>query len=148
MIRYPMIALLVVVSFAGLACQTYTEGLQQTRAGADETVVLAALHSVAVAQRAYSLSNGGEFGSFEQLVTGGFLDTRFSANKPVFKDYVLSLTVTPKASGAPEGSYTCNADPARPESRPGRHFYLDSTSQEIHVNTMQTATANDQTLHR
>jgi Tfp pilus assembly protein PilE len=147
MTKYPIITLLVLASFAGLACQTYTEGLQQSVTRADETVALAALHTIAGAQSSYSLSNAGEYGTFEQLVTGGFLDTRFNAAKPTLKDYVLSMTITPKAPGASEGTYSCNADPAHPESRAGRHFYIDSTSQEVHVNTTRAAAANDETLH-
>jgi hypothetical protein len=54
------------------------------------------------------------------------------------------MNVILKSSGAPEGSYTCNADPDN-KGAAGRHFYIDSTSTAIHVNASQPATAQDPT---
>lgn len=123
-------------------CQTYTQGLQQSLARADETAALTTLKAIALAQRTYSITNNGEFGTLKQLVDGGFIDARFGVEKPV-KDYVITVTVTPKASGAPEGSYTVTADPEKSGDRAGRHLYMDNTSASIHFNETQTATAAD-----
>jgi hypothetical protein len=124
------------------ACQSYTSTLQQGITGADETAAISALRAIAMAQRTYSISNSGEYGSLQQLTDGGFLDVRFSSGKPV-KDYVLTLNVVPKPSGAPEGTYTCNADPDKQGAAAGHHFYIDSSTNNIHVNASQPATAND-----
>ena len=58
------------------SCQSYTSGLQQSVARADETAGLAALHAISLAQRTYSLTNSGEYGTLKQLTDGGFLDVR------------------------------------------------------------------------
>lgn len=139
-----MILSLMMLAFTITAgCQTYTSGLQQSLARADEAAVLTTLRNVALAERAYTITNAGEYGTLQQLSDGGFLDARYASNAAV-QDYTLTLNVTPK--GTTDGSYTCNADPKRTGERAGRHFYMDSSSTDIHVNETQPATAADKTL--
>jgi hypothetical protein len=109
---------------------------------ADETGAIAMLRAIALAQRTYSLTNNGEFGTLQQLADGGFLDTRYVTGKPV-RDYVITLNVSPNKQGMPEGSYKVNADPEKPAEKFGRHLYLDSSSNIIHVNLKQPASASD-----
>ncbi|HKE60804.1 MAG TPA: hypothetical protein VKB46_29060 [Pyrinomonadaceae bacterium] len=135
--------LLLVLSFVSASCQNYTSGLQQTVKRADETSAIAALRSISIAQQAYTVSNSGEFGTLKQLIEGGFLDARMASDKPV-KDYVLSLKVTPK-NADPAGSYTCNADPDATVTA-GKHYYIDSSSNVIHVNETQPATSADKSI--
>jgi Tfp pilus assembly protein PilE len=142
MIKLAIVALTILISIASLSCQTYTTGLQQSVARADETAATAALHTIAVAQQNYAASNGGDFGTFQQLREGDYLDERFNSSKPTLKDYVLTMEVTPKPEGQAEGFYNCKADPARTELQ-GRHFYIDSSSAALHVNANEPATAND-----
>ncbi len=141
--RYLVIAFLLVMSCALLACQSYTTGLQKGVTRADETAAISALHTISVAERTYSMSSGGSYGTFEQLVKSGNLDSRFSDDKPKMRGYVLSLKLTtdPDLSA---GSYSANADPEAPQT--GRHFYIDSASGVIHVNDSQPAGASDKAL--
>ena len=139
--RRTFIVSLLFLVFA-TACQTYTSSLQKSLVRANETTALATLRAIALAERTFSISNDGEYGTLKQLVDAGLLDSRFANEKPL-KDYVITLTVTPKAEGSPEGSYTCNADPERNGDRVGRHFYIDSISTGIHVNDTQPASAAD-----
>lgn len=141
----PALVLILFLTTVLSACQSYTTGIQQTATRADEAAAISTLRTIATAQRTYSLSNSGEFGTLQQLTDGGFLDVRFSNGKPI-KDYVLTLNVTPKTEGAPEGFYSCNADPEKPAERAGRHFYIDSTSNVIRVNDTQPASAADQVV--
>src|SRR6267378_4365414 len=131
MARYPFIALLLIGCCVALSCQSYTSGLKQSVTRADETAALGALHTISVAQRTYSVSNGGGYGTFEQLVKAAYLDSRFDSDKPKVKGYVLSMTVTSKGDGPAESSYSVNADAEAPLE--GRHFYLDSSG-IVHVN--------------
>ena len=117
-----------------LNCQSHTTSLQKTRTKADETAILGTLRTIATAQRAYALSTGGDYGSFQQLTESGFLDERFNSEKPVVQDYVLTMSAEGK-------EFSCNADPAGDQE--GRHFYLDSTSPLIHVNPSKPASASD-----
>jgi len=140
-----MLVLMCVACVAATACQEYTTGLQKGVTAADDTAALAALKAIGLAERNYNVSNAGEYGTLQQLTQANLLDKRFISNKPV-KDYVFTLNVIAKAPGGADGSYTCNVDPD-PSGPPGsKHFYLDSTSTEIHVNASQAATAADPTL--
>lgn len=140
--RHLMLALVFLLTCTAFACQSYTKGLQQSVERADETAAIGALRTVSVAQRTYSVSNEGKFGTFEQLVKGGFLDSRFNSDKPKFKGYVLAMSVT-NGEGA-EGSYSVNADPEPPQQ--GRHLYMDSQSGLIHLNASRPAGAGDPSL--
>src|SRR5882672_5939864 len=121
MSRIPILALTLLCT-ASLSCQSYSTGLQKGVTGADETAAKGALHAIAVAQRTYSVSNSGDYGTFQQLCGGDYLDSRFNSSKPAIKDYVLTMAVTPKTEGQPEGFYSCNADPIRTGPQAGSHF--------------------------
>lgn len=145
MLQRSTFALLFGVLVLVTGCQSYTSGLQQSVARADETAALTTLRAIALAQRTYSLTNSGEYGTLQQLADGGFLDVRYAGEQPV-KDYIITLKVTPKAPGTAEGSYACNADPKTTGERAGRHLYIDSTSDGIHVNDTQPASATDKII--
>lgn len=134
--------LLFLLTCTAFACRSYTRTLVQSVERADETAAIGALRTLSVAQRTYSVSNDNRFATFEQLAQGGFLDSRFNSEKPTFKGYVLTMTVTNGEGG--EGSYTVNADPEPPQQ--GRHLFMDSSSGLIHTNGMQPAGASDPSL--
>jgi hypothetical protein len=140
--RLLMFALLLFLAGAGFACRSYTKTLQQSVERADETAAIGALRTLQTAQRTYSVSNDYKFGTFEQLVQGGFLDSRFNSEKPKFKGYVLTMSVT-NGAGA-EGSFAVNADPEPPQQ--GRHLFMDSSSGLIHTNETRPASESDKTL--
>ena len=143
MFRVHILALIALLGIASLSCQSYSTGLQKSIARADETAATGALHTVAVAQQTYSATNGGDFGTFQQLSEGGYLDPRFNSSQPVIKDYVLTMEVTPKSAVRAEAFYSCNADPEPTGAKSGTHFYIDSTSSALHVNPTASATARD-----
>jgi Tfp pilus assembly protein PilE len=143
MLRSALLALTVLSCLASLSCQSYSTGLQQSVARADETAATAALHAIATAQQTYSVSNGGEFGTFQQLCEGGYLDSRFNFSQPTVKDYLLTMEVTAKTEGKAEGFYSCKADPVATAAKIGTHFYIDSTSSELHANPNEPASAKD-----
>ena len=126
-------------------CQTYTSGVVKTAARADEAVVLSNLRGIMAAEEAYSLSNGG-YGTFEQLTSGGFLDARFKGERPSLNEYAYTIAVADKSSSTGLASYSCNADPERTGDRAGRHFYIDSSSNNIHINAAQPASAIDEII--
>ena len=126
----------LLVGFALLSCQTYTTGLQQSVARADEMAAIAALKTISTAQQTYAVSNGGAYGTFQQLCEAGYLDARFNSSKPPAGNYALSMEVS-------ANSYSVNADPTRSGNQAGRHLYTDSSSPLIRVNSTQRATAED-----
>ena len=143
MLKSFLLVLMVLGCVASLSCQSYSTGLQQSVARADETAARAALHAIAVAQQTYSVTNGGEFGTFQQLCEGGYLDSRFNSSQPAVKDYLLTMEVAPKTEGKAEGFYSCNADPVSSAAKIGTHFYIDSTSSQLHANPNGPASAKD-----
>jgi type II secretory pathway pseudopilin PulG len=142
MFKLAVLATTLLICFGSFACQSYSTGLQQSVARADETAATAALRAIAVAQQTYAISNDGHYGSFPQLSEGGYLDARFNSEKPAIKDYVLTMEV---GSGSTGPYYRSNADPIGTGPQAGRHFYMDSTSNALHVNQSQTASADDPT---
>ena len=128
--------LLILAPLSG--CQEHTAGLERSIARADETSALAALHTIATAEQTYSISNSGEFGTLKQLAGAGLLPAHYSGDKPL-KDYIITLDVTANA-------YKCNADPDSSRQLVGRHLYIDSTSNLIHVNETQPASASDKAM--
>lgn len=138
-------ALIVFILITLCACQKYSSGLVQSAGRADEAVVLSNLRSIMLAQNAYNVSNGS-YGTFEQLTSGGFLDGRFKGERPSLNQYSFTMTVTEKSADAAAASYSCNADPERTGDRGGRHFYVDSTSSDIHANPTQPASASDEII--
>jgi len=135
----------LIACFATLSCQSYTTGLQQGSGRADEGAALATIRAITRAQTAYSITNANDYGTFEQLAAGGYLDGRFNTSQPKYYGYVFTMTVSQK-SGAGDGSYRLHADPDPALKSNGRHFYIDSDSSEIHVNANQPASASDETI--
>jgi hypothetical protein len=123
-----------------LSCQTYSTGLQQSVARADETSAIMTLKTISTTQQTYAAGNGGAYGSFQQLCEAGYLDSRFNSANPQFKGYTFSINVGDK-------SFSCNADPAPGTAQSARHFYIDSVSDEMHANPTQPATSADPGLN-
>jgi hypothetical protein len=130
-----MLALLLAVGLSFIGCQTYTTGLKQDVARANELAALASLHAIALAEQTYSVSNSGKYGTLQQLVDGAFLDPSIGNSEK--KDYAFTINVGQKGG---DEFYSCNADP---KDKPGRHFYIDSSSRAVHVNQTQRASAAD-----
>jgi hypothetical protein len=139
MIRLVRAASLLIAAVSLLSCQSYSTGLQQSVARADEMSAVAAMKTIATAQQAYALSNGGTYGTFPQLCAGGFLDERFNSTTPEIKDYVLSMEIG-------TNHFALNADPTRTGEMSGRHLYMDASSPLIRVNATEPATAKDPPL--
>ena len=144
MLRCSVFALLLIACMALLSCQSYTNDLVQSSGRMDEAAALATMRSIGRAQTAYNLSNSGDYGTFEQLAAGGYLDSRFNTSKPKTYGYVLTMNANSGSAG--ESSYACNADPDPAVNRSGRHFYLGSASPVIKVNVTQPASAKDETI--
>jgi hypothetical protein len=139
MLRFALLATAVLICLTLVSCQNVSTPLEKTVARADETVATGALHTIATAQQTYSISNNGNFGTFQQLAGGGYLDSRFNSEQPALRDYVLTMEV---GSGADGPYFRCHADPAGAGPQ-GRHFYIESGSNFIRVNSTQAASASD-----
>lgn len=142
MLRFLIAGFLLISCLASLNCQSYTTGLQQGAGRADETAAISTLGAISRAQTSYSITNSGDYGTFEQLASGGYLDERFNNSNPKFYGYIFTMSVSPK-SDSRDGSYSLSVDPDPALKVTGRHFYVDSSSSDIHVNASSQATARD-----
>ena len=121
-----------------------TEGLgayPKAVGAADEASALQNLRTIANAQtQAKAMRNS--YADFDTLVQLGFLDRRFAGTNPNLRGYRFTIV-------ANENEYSVTADPQPTETVPttgGRHFYLDSSDNVIHVNKTGPATRQDPPL--
>jgi hypothetical protein len=143
MFRTAVLVASALICLVSLSCQSYTSGLTTSVTRVDETVATGTLRTIASAQQAYSVSNGGNYGTFQQLFEGDYLDARFRSENPAastrqLKDYMFTMAVG-SDSGGPY--FRCNADPVAPKE--GKHFYIDSSANALHGNPTQAASAVD-----
>lgn len=136
MIRFVGTIILTLAVASLLSCQSYSTGLKQSLDSAGETSVIMTLKTISTTQQSYAATHDGSYGSFQQLSEAGYLDSRFNSATPQVGVYVLSMNVGDK-------SFSCNADPAPGKTGSWRHFYIDSTSDEIHANRTQPANPTD-----
>ena len=113
---------------------------------ANEAAAIKTLRTIAEQQMLYYNSHQrSSFGSFDEMLKEGLLDTRFSGTTPVVEGYVFQMKVIPKSTTNQAG-YTVNADPQVTEgvgATGKNHFYLDANSNTIHVNATHPAAITD-----
>lgn len=110
--------------------------LQKAVDAADETSTIQTLRTISSAQT-QAKAMRGSYADFPGLADGGFLDARFSNATPTLRGYRFSMS-------ASAGEFSVNADPI--DAAIGRHFYLDSNDETIHVNPTDRASRSDPTL--
>jgi hypothetical protein len=110
--------------------------LQKAVDAADETAAIQTLRTITSAQ-AQAKAIRGSYSDFDGLVQGGFLDQRFANSSPTLRGYRFTIS-----SNAEE--FSVNADPEGQLT--GRHLYIDSTDNVIHVNSTASANRNDPAL--
>jgi hypothetical protein len=134
--------MLVGVVLAGLILGKALSALQTVQRIGNETATIQNLKTIALVESQYFYSHRRTFGTFERLVAEQMLSAKFAGNPVTNDGYVLTLTITSEPA-----AYRITADPA--SAREGaRHFYLDSVSREIHVNSDKPAGSNDPIVNK
>jgi hypothetical protein len=113
------------------------------RAG-NEAATIQNLKTIVAVQVQYFNNHKQSFGTFEQLVNEGLLSSKFARDPVDVDGYVIKMTVTPPTP-THESSFKVWADPREAWSG-SKHFYFDSSFDQIHVNPDQPAGANDSLL--
>ena len=145
---FTLIELMIVIAIIALMIGAATYAFRSAQIQGHETATIKALDTIGVVELQFFNTHNRNFGTFEQLVKEGLLDSRFSGNPPVDDGYTLTLKLTPKTPNQ-QSSYTLNADPQQSEGigATGRnHYYIDSTAGTKHVNGDQPAGPNDPPL--
>jgi type II secretory pathway pseudopilin PulG len=148
--RNLFIAVAVITSIAiviiGILIAIGVPAWKATVKAANEAAAIKTLITIAEQQKLYYNSHRHiSFGTFDEMLKEGLLDTRFAGAAPVVDGYVYNMRVIPKSTTAQAG-FAVNADPLLTEgfgATGKNHFYLDSDSNTVHVNSTQPATVND-----
>lgn len=135
-----VVGLFFVASFLAAA----VVGWKAAQRAGNEAATIQNLKTIAAAEIQYFNTHNRTYGTFDELVKGKMLSSKFVGNPPITDGYVLKLTLTPKPNGS-VSSYTLTADPLD-DSSGKRHYYFDSTSGQIHVNEDRGAGPNDPPL--
>lgn len=143
---FSLIELMIVIAIIGILIGVGIAGYRSAIRAANEAAAVKTLRSIAEQQMLYYNANQrSSFGSFEEMRSENLLDSRFDGSTPVVDGYVYTLKVIPKSTTQQPG-FTINADPqvATGVGATGKnHYYVDSDSNIIHVNSTQPATASD-----
>ena len=138
-----LVAIMVVgLVLAGLVFVKAFDAWQlATRAG-NEAATVQNLKTIAAVEAQYFYSHRRTFGTFEQLVNEQMLSSRFAGNPVTVDGYVLTLTLTSEPP-----AFVITATPVN-KATGSKHFYLDSVSREIHVNSEKPAGPNDPVMKK
>ena len=143
---FSLIELMIVIAIIGILIAVGVTGWKAAVRSANEAAAVKTLRTIAEQQMLYY--NGHQrnaFGTFDEMLKDNLLDARFAGTTPVLDGYLYTMKVIPKSTSQQPG-YSINADPQVSEgvSATGKnHFYVDSDTNTIHVNTTQPATATD-----
>src|ERR1700756_2472783 len=122
---FSLLELLIVVAIILIIATIAIPSLLRSRQSAQESAAVAQLRTINTAEVTYLSSNQGAFGSIPELISQGFLDSRFSGS-------VSGYNFTIAASGS---NYTANADPTSTNS--GRFGYYSTPDAVIRYATYQ-----------
>jgi type II secretory pathway pseudopilin PulG len=138
-----IVAVMVVgLVLAGLVFVKAFDAWQLAKRAGNEAATIQNLKTIAAVEAQYFYSHRRTFGTFEQLVKEQLVSSKFTGNPSTTDGYTLTLTLT---SGPP--AFVITAIPVN-NATGTKHFYLDSISREIHVNSEKPAGPNDPVLNK
>lgn len=143
---FSLIELMIVIAIIGILIAVGVTGWKAAVKSANEAAATQTLRTIAEQQMLYyNAHQRSSFGTFDEMLKEQLLNSRFAGTTPVVEGYVFQMRVIPKSTTTQPG-YAVNADPQITEgvgATGKNHFYLDSDSNNIHVNPTQPATASD-----
>jgi prepilin-type N-terminal cleavage/methylation domain-containing protein len=146
---FSLIELMIVIAIIGILIAVGVTGWRAAIRSTNEAAAIKSLRTIAEQQMLYyNGHNRSTFGTFDEMLKDGLLDTRYSGTTPVVDGYVYTMKVIPRST-TQQASYAINTDPQQSEgvSATGKnHFFLDANSNTIHVNNTQPASATDPPL--
>jgi len=146
---FSLIELMIVIAIIGILVGVGIPAWQSSVRSANQAAAIRSLQAIAVEQRTYyNTHNRSGYGTFDQLIADGALNKNFTGEAPENEGYIYKMVITGKSAGQ-QPSFKVNADPTKPDgfNATGKQFYyMDSNSNEIHVNDSQPAGPDDPPL--
>jgi len=143
---FSLIELMIVIAIIGILIAVGVTGWKAAVKSANEAAATQSLRTIASEQMLYyNAHQRSSFGTFDEMLKEGLLNSRFAGTTPVVEGYIFTMRVIPKSTTTQPG-YAVNADPQITEgvgATGKNHFYMDSNSNTIHVNPTQPATVAD-----
>jgi prepilin-type N-terminal cleavage/methylation domain-containing protein len=143
---FSLVELMIVISIIGILVAIGIPAWQASVRSANEAAALSHLQRIATQEITYYNSkNRSGYGTFDQLVEGGYLDARWKGDAPVVDGYVFTITLTPRSSSQPP-VFGINANPQKPTgltATGSQFFYIGSDSGTPTASGDKPATAED-----
>jgi prepilin-type N-terminal cleavage/methylation domain-containing protein len=138
-----LIAIAIIGILAGILIPTFKSSIRK----ANEAAAVAAINAIKVAEAKYVVDHRGAYGTFVQLVAEGYLDKRFTVERPHIRGYVFAITLI-DMPGRPAANFKINANPESAEgiSATGRIFYYSEPDAPIFYSRDGPASSDDEVL--
>ncbi len=126
---FNLIELMIVIAIIGLLIGVGSIAWGAMIKSGNEAAAATILDRMRTYQAQYASRNKGRFGTFDQLVASGSLDSQYAGDAPVVNGYVFSLEIVDPTSAAP-ASYKVWADPqvATGITATGNRFFFTSSA--------------------
>jgi prepilin-type N-terminal cleavage/methylation domain-containing protein len=126
---FNLIELMIVIAIIGLLIGVGSLAWGAMIRSGNETAAAQTLDRIRTYQAQYASGNRGRFGTFQQLVDRGVLDSQFAGDAPVVNGYIFTIEIVDPSSSAP-ASYKVWADPqvATGITATGNRFFFTSSS--------------------
>jgi prepilin-type N-terminal cleavage/methylation domain-containing protein len=142
---FSLIELMIVIAIIGILIGVGIPAWKLMIRRGNETAAMRTIDTIRQVQADYQFGHRGDYGTFDELIKDGALDSRFTGDAPVVSGYIFTMKVTKKAPTQP-ASFSVNADPQAAEGYAAtghRHFYFDPGLSTTRENPDQPATATD-----
>src|SRR4051812_26485990 len=108
---FSLIELMIVIAIIGILIAVGVTGWKAAVRSANEAASIKTLKTIAEQQMLYYNSHQRTtFGTFDEMLKEGLLDTRFAGTTPVVDGYVYTMRVIPKSTTSQPG-FAVNSDP-------------------------------------
>lgn len=126
---FNLIELMIVIAIIGLLIGVGSLAWGSMIKSGNETAAAQTLDRLRMYQAQYASGNKGKFGTFDQLIARGALDSQFAGDTPVVNGYIFTMELVEPSPSAP-GSYKIWAEPqvATGITATGNRFFFTSSA--------------------
>lgn len=126
---FNLIELMIVIAIIGLLIGVGSIAWGAMIRSGNESAAITMLDRMRTFQAQYAAKNKGRFGTFDQLIANGTLDSAYAGEAPVVNGYIFTMEVV-DPSGSTPASYKIWADPqvATGITATGNRFFFTSSA--------------------